>query len=211
MMKFQTYLIAAITVAVLAFSVLAVLVLNGVTTSFDEATLLWINQHASPGFDSFFVAFTELGGLIVVTVVSALLFGYFLYRKKYTKALLVAAGVGGAALMNIILKSIFDRPRPDLWEWLVVEAHFSFPSGHATASMALAIVVVALLWKTKWRIVSMIGAAMYILSIGFSRLYLGVHYPTDILGGWLLGAAWVLLVIGVIFASRQRKTVKGIS
>lgn len=208
-MKFQTYLIAAITVAVLAFSVLAVLVLNGVTTSFDEATLLWINQHASPGFDSFFVAFTELGGLIVVTVVSALLFGYFLYRKKYTKALLVAAGVGGAALMNIILKSIFDRPRPDLWEWLVVETHFSFPSGHATASMALAIVVVALLWKTKWRIASMIGAAMYILSIGFSRLYLGVHYPTDILGGWLLGAAWVLLVIGVIFAFRQRKAVKG--
>lgn len=210
-MKFQTYLIAAITVAVLAFSVLAVLVLNGVTTSFDEATLLWINQHASPGFDSFFVAFTELGGLIVVTVVSALLFGYFLYRKKYTKALLVAAGVGGAALMNIILKSIFDRPRPDLWEWLVVETHFSFPSGHATASMALAIVIVALLWKTKWRIVSIIGAAMYILSIGFSRLYLGVHYPTDILGGWLLGAAWVLLVIGVILVSRQRKTVKGTS
>lgn len=210
-MKLSTYLIAAIAVAVLSFSILSVLVLNGVTTSFDEATLLWINQHASPGFDSFFVAYTELGGLIVVTTVSALLLGYFLYRKRYVRAFLIAAGVGGAALMNIILKSIFDRPRPDLWEWLVVETHFSFPSGHATASMALAIIVVALLWKTKWRVVSMISAAIYILSIGFSRLYLGVHYPTDILGGWLLGAAWTFLVIGALSMYVQRKANKKVA
>lgn len=204
-MKLQSYLLTAVLFLILSFGVLATLVLNGVTNTFDESVLLWINQHASAGFDSFFVAFTELGGLIVVTAVSALLLGYFLYRKKYLKAILVAAGVGGAALMNIILKSIFDRPRPDLWEWLVVETHFSFPSGHATASMALALVIVALLWKTKWRAASIIGAALYIVSIGFSRLYLGVHYPTDILGGWLLGAAWIIIVINSIYWYVQKK------
>jgi Membrane-associated phospholipid phosphatase len=158
-----------------------------------------MNEHASPAFDSFFVAFTELGGLIVVPIVTFALFVYLLIKKQYPKALLVSVGVGGAAAIAYILKSVFDRPRPDLWEWLIVETQFSFPSGHAVASSALAFCVVILVWRTKWRTLAIVLGGIYVLAIGVSRLYLGVHYPTDILGGWLLSTAWVALVTSVIY------------
>ncbi len=186
-------------VSLIAFTTLAVFVASGITLPFDREALLWINAHASPVFDTFFKIFTELGGIIVVTLTVLSLFVYFLYKKAYPKAVLISVGVGGVAAVGFILKAIFERPRPDLWEWLIVETNFSFPSGHAVASSALALCCIALLWRTKWRAWSIIVGVMYILLIGASRLYLGVHYPTDILGGWLLSMAWIAGVTAIIY------------
>ena len=144
-----------------------------------------------------------------MTAVALLLLAYFLIKRNYVDALLIAMGIGGVAAMNLLLKSLFERARPDLWEWIVTETHTSFPSGHATASMALAICGVFLVWHTKWRVVAICGAVLYVLLIGFSRLYLGVHFPTDIIGGWLLGAGWMSLVIGcVLLLSRGKPATK---
>jgi len=183
----------------IAFCLLAVAVMSGTTAGFDTATLEWINTHASPFFDTFFVAISNLGDVIFVIFVGLLLLAYLLYTKQYHKALFVVLGIGLSALFNVILKGIFERTRPDLWEWLAIETSYSFPSGHATASMALALCCVAILWRTKWRTVTITSASAYVLLIGFSRLYLGVHYPTDILGGWLLSLATVSLVALIIY------------
>ena len=189
------------------FTILAIIVARNDTNAFDSAALLAIYRHASPALNAFFIAFTELGGVIVVTVTALLLTAYFLLKSHYIKAYLIAMGIGGVAAMNLLLKSLFERARPDLWEWIVTETHTSFPSGHATASMALAICGVFLVWHTKWRAVAICGAVAYVLLIGFSRLYLGVHFPTDIIGGWLIGAGWMSLVIGSVLLLSRGKPV----
>lgn len=181
-------------VSTLLLTVLITLVATNTTDSFDVAVLSWINAHASSALDAFFVIITQLGGVIVVTAVTLALVGYFIYKRDYLKSLLVAIGVGGATAIAFGLKALFERPRPDLWEWIVVETNFSFPSGHATASSALALCLVIILWQTKWRYLVVVVASIYVILVGFSRLYLGVHYPTDIIGGWLLSVALVILL-----------------
>lgn len=194
-----TLLTALFLTCLVFFAILATIVANSGTHRFDEAALLWINSHANSQFDAFFVFITDLGGVVVVTSVTALLFVYCLVKKMYTKALIISLGVGGAAAVGHVLKAVFERSRPDLWQWLITETNFSFPSGHAIGSSALALCIVVVLWRTKWRIYALVGALIYVLMVSFSRLYLGVHYPSDIVGGWLLSAAWVALITNSIY------------
>lgn len=194
--------------SVFLFAFLAYLVTAGMTTGFDEAVLLWINQGATMQLDWFFKYFTEFGGVIVVTVATVLLVGFFIAKKRFDKALFLSLCMGGVMVINLVLKSLFDRARPDLWEWIVTETHLSFPSGHATATMTLAMAVIVLVWHTKWRVLTIILASLYIISIGLSRLYLGVHFPTDIIGGWLLGIVWVCTAVLLFQAVAARKAHK---
>ena len=122
----------------------------------------------------------------------------------------VLIGLGGAALLNIILKLLFERVRPDLWEQLVVETSFSFPSGHSMASAALAGVIIYFIIRSRLKVwlksTAIAAAVIYVALVGFSRLYLGVHYPTDVVGGWLVTSLWLLVTIPVIekiFRSRR--------
>lgn len=198
---------AAFMVTSLSLGVLTWLVLGGQTQSFDDAVLLWINSNAGQLTDDLFVILTELGGTIVLTVASLLLAGLLLWRKKYLKTAFVVATIGGSALLNFILKGVFERTRPDLWERIVEVSNYSYPSGHAISSSVFTLTIIVLLWNTKWRPLSIIVGAIYVVVIGFSRLYLGVHFPTDVLGGWLLGAAWVLLM-GALFTQHRQRTLK---
>lgn len=183
----------------IGFASLADEVHEGETLAFDRAILEGIHSYATPFWDSFFLTVTHLGDVVLVAGITAALIIALSIKKKYKYALLVTAGVGGAALVNLILKLLFERARPDLWQQLVVETSFSFPSGHAMASAALACCVIAVFWRTKYRIPVFIAAVLYTFIVGFSRLYLGVHYPTDVFGGWLLSTTWVLTVIGVLY------------
>lgn len=183
----------------IGFTALADEVLEGDTLQLDQAILQAIYAKSTPFWDTFFLTVTHLGGVAGVIVITAALIGALVYKKKYRYALLVGLGVGGAALINIIMKLFFERTRPDLWEQLVVETSFSFPSGHSMASAALAFSIIAVFWHTKYRVLAAIAAAVYMLVIGFSRLYLGVHYPTDVLAGWVVSGAWVLLIVAILY------------
>lgn len=192
-------------VAAGAFIALAFFVLSGASNGVDQATLTAINQLASPTLDAFFVAITQFGGVIFVILATLVLTGYFLYTKAYRRAAIIAAGVGGAALASVALKLVFERPRPDLWEWIVTETSFSFPSGHSVASASLAISLMIVFWYTKWRTVALIGGAFYVALVGFSRMYLGVHYPTDVIGGWLLALVWMPFIAAALYFSTARR------
>ncbi len=186
--------------AVLVFASLAWDVREHETLAIDEAILNWVHGLSAPWLDSLCVVVTQLGGQVFVPIVTALLAG-FLWLKRYRNhALLLAVSVGGASLMSLALKVFFGRLRPDLWEHLVLETTFSFPSGHAIASTALAASIVAALWFTRWRVQAVWLGVLYVLVIGFTRLYLGVHYPSDIIAGWLVGIGWVAAV-SLIFLS----------
>lgn len=199
-LSFATALVMAVIFAVLARDVH-----QGETLAFDQSVLRSINSYSSNGLDTFFLIVTEFGGVIAVTIASIALFSYLLYKRKRYGALLVAAGVGGAALINYLAKVTFERARPDLWQQLITETSFSFPSGHSAGSSALAVCIIALLWRTKWRVPALIIAPLYIVLIGFSRMYLGVHYLTDVIAGWIVGITWVLVVASILYARSNRK------
>ena len=187
------------------FAVLATDVHKGDTLAFDQAVLRAINERSSDGLNTLFLIVTELGGVIAVTLLATAIFGYLVYRRKKYAAALIAVGVGGAALINYLAKITFERARPELWPQLITETTFSFPSGHAAGSSALAVCIIVLLWRTKWRIPALVIAPLYIALIGFSRMYLGVHYLTDVVAGWIVGITWVLVVASIFYARTNRK------
>ncbi len=190
------------------FVALADEVLEGDTLWFDEAILLHIYGGATPFWDHFFLTVTHLGDFIGIIGFGGILLALLGLRHKYRDMILLGSGVAGAALINVILKSIFERTRPDLWEQLINEASFSFPSGHAMASSAFAFSVIAVFWYTRYRYLALVLGVLFMFVIGFSRLYLGVHYPTDILGGWLVSAVWVGCVVLIVRGIKSKKLLK---
>lgn len=192
----------------IGFVSLADEVTEGSTLAFDEAVLVGINDRSTSYLDTFFVVSTQLGGVIGVAAITIGIFIAFLLRHRYRWATILAAGVAGAALINVILKLIFERVRPDLWDQLIVETSFSFPSGHAMASSALAFSLIVVAWKTRYRWMAIGLGALFIIVIGLSRLYLGVHYPSDVFAGWLVSAAWVSLVVLAVNGWRGARRVR---
>jgi membrane-associated phospholipid phosphatase len=131
---------------------------------------------------------------------------FLLWKKLPREAFFFSVCTLGAGLVNLLAKLFFGRARPDLWASIAPESDYSFPSGHAMASMAVAAALVLMLWPTRFRWLTVALGLIYVLAIGLTRLYLGVHYPTDILGGWCASLAWVGGVYAIINARRQWKT-----
>jgi undecaprenyl-diphosphatase len=197
----------------LAFAELAEEVMQGETHAFDEAVLLWLHGHARPWLTVAALEVTALGASLVVWMVVAVA-SVFLWmsRHRYSVALLWVAVVG-ALVLNNVLKALFDRPRPDLFPWRAPYAgHSSFPSGHSMTAMVvyatLAYLVARLEPNPVLRRLTLVVAAGVILLIGLSRLYLGVHYPTDVIAGYVTGLVWATycaLGIEVIRYFRHRR------
>lgn len=196
------------TISLLAFFLLANEISDKASLFFDQPILLFVHSFASPFLNAFFTTVTHLGESIYILIVAMILAAYFAYKRAYQKAVVLLLSMGGIVVANTVLKFIFQRDRPTLWAHLVSETNFSFPSGHAMISIGFAMALVAIFWNTKYRVITIVLAAIGTLLVGLSRLYLGVHYPSDILAGWCVSVAWVLLVlVGVKYFS-GRITVK---
>ena len=170
----------------------------------DTYILSWIHAHANPVLDQVFFAVTMLGNIEVILPVSLLILAFFLFKKQRRNALILFFGVGGAAAANLILKLSFQRDRPTFWQSMITETGYSFPSGHAMVTSALVLCLIVILWQTKWRIASIVIGSIVIVLVGISRLYLGVHYPTDVIAGWSVSAIWVAIIAVIVkFASYE--------
>jgi undecaprenyl-diphosphatase len=140
---------------------------------------------------------TALGGETVLALVTIFIAG-FLYLKKEKRSLyyIIAASIGGA-VMGQILKLLFFRERPDVALHLMPAMSKSFPSGHSMMSAAIYLSLAALLTRTqkdnKIRVYIISAALLLSFLVGISRIYLGVHYPTDVLAGWTVGLAWAVI------------------
>ncbi len=163
------------------------------TLRIDQQVLMTVNGWSNNFLDSFMPIATDIGGMVGVIVLTVVFVSMFIYKNEYRRALLIITSVAGATAINLVIKSMFERARPDLWTHLVHEAGYSFPSGHAMASSALGLAIMVALWNSRWRWWGAGFAGCYILFVGFSRLYLGVHYPTDVLAGAITGSssAWL--------------------
>lgn len=179
---------------VIVFAKLASEVIDTQPIALDVTILQWIHAQSTSFLDGLFLLITTIGNVEYILPITVAILVYLLYKKQKLNALIVFFGVGGAAAANLIIKLIFHRDRPAFWQSAITETGYSFPSGHAMLSSALLLCLIVLLWNTKWRSAAIIGGGVLIALIGLSRLYLGVHYPTDIVAGWSVSLVWIIIV-----------------
>ncbi|MBD2438031.1 phosphatase PAP2 family protein [Nostoc sp. FACHB-110] len=174
--------------------------------AFDTHFLLWLHHFANPTLDNVMLGITHLGNPNVVVIVVVVSVAILLWRRYYQEARIFAIACLGAFILNTGLKLVFTKPRPQLWPQLITEKSFSFPSGHALGSLVL-YGMVAYLLATHYPRFSQfiyIVAVMAIAAIGFSRLYLGVHWPTDIIAGYGVGFLWLTMCITMLKLQKLR-------
>jgi len=192
--------------ALAAFVGIAKVVLEGFVQSWDDAALRWITGYRTPGLTQVALQVTTLGTSLVLTMVIVVSATFLWLTRHRHSAYLLAASFFGAWLLNVMLKDVFERPRPLVVHALAPAGSASFPSGHAMSAMAaygaIALLVARLEPGRGARIATWILAALVVLGIGASRLYLGVHYPSDVLGGFAAGLAWVAFAAAGLAALR---------
>ena len=193
-----------------AFGALVEDLREGEAFFFDVPLLQFAHGMARAGFDRTFLLFSQLGyghGVVPFDIVLVLALAW---RRHAREALFAGLATGGSALLNVAAKHAFARARPDLWVSIAPESTYSFPSGHAMGSITLAWVVVLLWWYLpsprwrRWRWPVAIAAALFTLMVGLSRIYLGVHYPSDILAGWTAASVWTVGVYALVFNRHHR-------
>lgn len=191
------FLVAGFAVALLGtlgFAELAEHVTSGTTQAFDERVLVWLSAHRNPLSDTVMLELTALGTASVVLIIAGIASLFLVLTKhKYSALLLGVATVGGLAL-NTVLKFGFHRPRPEVVVWGAQAFSSSFPSGHAMNSAIVYSTVAYLaarLQRRLWsKLLTMLAAFLLVVLICLSRLYLGVHYPSDVAAGVTIGLAW---------------------
>ena len=169
--------------------------------SFDRSFLLWIHQFANPQFDRIFLFFTALDDPPTVVTIFIITIAWLVMKRRYSDGIRFTIVCAGGVLTNQVMKLFFAKPRPELWHRLIPETSFSFPSGHAVGSMVVYGFIAYILAKEMQQHKHIIyaTASLLIIAIGLSRLYLGVHYPTDIIAGYGIGFIWLITCMKVRF------------
>ena len=184
--------------AALAFVGLAIAVTHGHTQGFDLAVRGAIHARASTPLTRVMEVTTQLGGGWFLWPFGAIIVAVLVREGRRQEAALFAVAVLGAELVNESLKLVFQRPRPEAYFGFPLPATYSFPSGHSFLSFCFYLALAELAIEPEWtpgrRLAVWGTAVMLVLLIGVSRVYLGVHYPTDVLAGYTAAIAWTALL-----------------
>jgi undecaprenyl-diphosphatase len=162
----------------------------------DTIATTLLRDLSSPALDAIMGALTDLGSMLVIAPLLVVVLVLLTWRRHRREALFLAFSLAGSVALNQSLKLIVHRPRPQL-AWAQVQTEYSFPSGHAMHALVFYVavaLVVWMLWGRRAGLTAVAGAMMLALLVGTSRIYLGHHYFTDVAGGFLAGAAWLLIV-----------------
>lgn len=183
---------------------LSVSVLLERTFAIDPTILNAVNQLHTPQLQRVMLFFTWLGNPQWTVPLALVVFASLWTGKHQRQATIFGLNCFGGAVLSICLKIFFGKVRPALWESPIVETTFSYPSGHALGSVVLYGFLAYLLAirRPRYRGVIYGGAIALCLAIGFSRLYLGVHWPTDLLGGYIIGFLWTSICISLLATKR---------
>lgn len=202
--------LALLTAGAWIFGLMAEELLEGDTHA-DTRFADWLHEHATSGGTTFFEAVTVLGNFVTLLAVTVVAVVVLLRRHRRTEATLVALAFVGAQILTLGLKLGFARERPFFPDPLAsAPTTYSFPSGHASVSLAvygaLGYIVARQAGTRRAQIAFLAGAAALVALIGFSRLYLGVHYLSDVIAGFSLGLAWIALCVVLLHLRLRLKT-----
>lgn len=172
--------------------------------AFDRQLADWLHAHQVGALTVVLRGVTALGSALVLIPLAVAVVAWLLIRRRWSEAGLIVMAIVGAELLTVGLKAGFGRERPFFPDPLATETSFSYPSGHATVSLALCGALAVLLVRVypARRVPLVAGAGALIALIGFSRLYLGVHFLSDVLAGFSAGLVWLTLCVIAIFGPR---------
>ena len=210
--KVGLYLLFGLTLSILSFWVfwsVAEEVLEADTILlFDTALANQLHSQATPLSTSFYIAVSWLGyqAIVIAGIAFAV---FYIFRHKWLNLIFGTITIAGGSLLNTAIKNVVMRPRPDFIDPFVIEYNYSFPSGHAMSSLIAYGLLTYLLWSATQnryaKIFIIFGGTLLVLLIGISRLALGVHYFSDVVGGFAAGALWLGVCISALsFLKRQR-------
>ena len=212
-------LLLTLFLSLLIFINIGNLVTEGTTEHFDESIIKYFraegnnSKPAGPGFlNESMRDITSLGGETVITIITIFVIGFLILQKRYNTMWLVLAATIGGALISLGLKEFYGRERPDISYRLIEVTQLSFPSGHSMMSAVVYLTqaaIIARIQKSKRIRIYILSAALFLtFIIGLSRVYLGVHFPTDVIGGWTIGLAWASFCWFVAWYLQRRNKLK---
>nr|WP_269054464.1 phosphatase PAP2 family protein [Paenibacillus tundrae] len=183
----------------IAFVSIALSISDNQIHTFDDTLIGWIQGMESPGMTRCMQLFTWIGSEVPVVVITILaMLVLYIYLRHKRELLFLACVIAGSTLLNALIKLVFQRARPTINRIIEVSG-YSFPSGHSMAAFSLYGGLAFLIWKhvptATGRVLMIIVSAIFILTIGMSRIYLGVHYPSDVVGGYFLSGCWLAVCI----------------
>lgn len=195
--------------SLMVFALLAEdLLTNDSIIEVDQRIETTLEDHRTAALTVAFRVASTVGSAFVLVPLAVAVVAYLLWRKRPFDALLVAAASAGAELITIGLKEVFGRERPFLPDPIAMESSASFPSGHASVSLAvygaLALLVAEHASNAR-RAAYVVVALALVVAIGFSRLYLGVHFLSDVLAGWSAGLFWLAICVAIVRAATARR------
>lgn len=176
---------------------------------FDQTAAAAVHELTIPGLTTFFLFITALASIEAIALVSLVGAAFFGARRRWLLFVTWLIAAGGSVVLILLLKVLFARPRPYFEQPLLLETYYSFPSGHAMEAVVLYgmlayFAVLAL--RTGWaRAAVVFGTSLLVLLIGFSRMYLGVHYFSDVMAGFAAGGAWLSICITAMEFVRRGK------
>jgi membrane protein DedA with SNARE-associated domain/membrane-associated phospholipid phosphatase len=178
---------------------------------FDQSTAAYLHSLAIPPLTTFFLVVTALGSIETIALLGMIVAAVLAKRRQWVYLGTWIAAVGGSVVLDRLLKELFARPRPVFAHPLLLETSYSFPSGHAMESLVVygmlayfAVLALVRSWRARTAVV--FGAVLLVLLIGFSRLYLGVHYFSDVVAGYAAGGVWLsALITGAETIRRSKK------
>ena len=184
---------------------------EGNILGFDFAVRSFVHQYATPVLTSAMQIASFLGSTVFLTVFGIGVFILFLLLRRRRAASLFAITMAGSTVLLVTLKTVFHRARPEPFFETVLPASYSFPSGHALLSFCfygvLAAIITARVKRRSFQTIIWMCAVLLIALIGISRIYLGVHYPSDVLAGYTAAFIWTVAVAVADRLLRQRKSI----
>lgn len=198
----------AFLVCLIGFGVIGWLVRQPGIPRIDTATTVFLHGLASPTLDALMDSATFLGSSPVLAAVVGLAVVLLVVRRRRAEAVFIVIALVGTLVLNDGLKLLFQRPRPG-FDWAEVWPETGFPSGHAMNSFVVYLAIALVIWRLGGRRVGIVALVLAIVlagSVGISRIYLGAHWLSDVIGGYLAGALWLLLLVAAwALVSRLRR------
>jgi undecaprenyl-diphosphatase len=173
----------------------------------------WLRRNATPELTAWMLIVTHLHSTAAVCLYGAVAAFCFAAYRQWRRLVTVVVCVAGGLGMNVLMKLAFRRERPVLEDPLLTLSTFSFPSGHVVGStLVYGLMVVWVFGRTRhwaWRLLALLGGLAAVATVAFTRMYLGVHYLSDVVAGFAEGVAWLVLCLGALSAFWRRRAVRG--